>query len=410
MELYHQPEADMDSDIKRDILILLAIAIVMKAAVTLLTILPLNSFIDLWDMSYYFESISRVAAGQIPYVDFPFDYPILAWIPIALAYKIIPTLPGFFLVFEFFMLICDGLSIAGMYLIAYKIWGSKTRAFRAGLLYAIALPVAYFTLVRFDPLPVCIMIWAVWLTIRGETMEGYFTALIGYLVKIFPIVLMPFFILWNAKGKDLKKEIFWGGLLTAAFVIPSIMQLGTFTGRVGSSGQVYANTPSYLLHMYFLNIFHLPVKAEQISMVLYGLAGIVFIWLTIAFLRARKSPVMLLTTLLLAIFMIVFVARLHSPQYIMWYLPFLCLLVSDDTYLTVGLILFDLIAYLEFPILFGKIYTNAKYLSPVGSGLWYGTLFFFSFEYLVLIFLVFTVTKKNWSSFAERKIIEAGES
>jgi hypothetical protein len=408
MELHCEPEADMDSDIKRDVLILIGIALITKVVITVLT-LQAHSFIDFWDMSYYFESVFQITQGQIPYLDFPVDYPVLALLPMILAYTLVPQLPGFFFVFEFFMLICDALAIVGIYYIAVEVWGSKTRAFRAGLLYAIALPVAYFTLVRFDPLPVAIMIWAVLFTIRGESMKGYLTALVGFLTKIFPIVLMPFFILWNAKGKDLKKEILWGGLLAAIFVIPSMLLLGTFTGRVGSSGSVYANTPTYLLHMQFSNILHLPVTANQISAVLYVLAGIAFIWLTIAFLRARKSPVMLLTTLLLAIFMIVFVARLHSPQYIMWYLPFLCLLVSDDLYLMLALVAWEIIAYLEFPILFRKIYTNAEYVAPVGSGLWYWTLVFFSLEYLVMLLIIFAVIRKNWQYFERKSIIIAGE-
>jgi hypothetical protein len=389
----------MDSDIKRDILILIGVAILMKVIIVLMTVMTFSSFIDFWDMSYYFESMSRVTAGQTPYLDFPFDYPVLAWIPIVAAYTLVPSLPGFFLVFEFFMLICDALAIIGIYYVALEIWGSKTRAFRSALLYVIALPAAYFTLVRFDPLPVMIMIWAVWFTIRGESTKGYLTALVGFLVKIFPIVLVPFFALWNAKGKELKKELIVAGGLTALFVIPSLLLLGTFTGRVSSSGSVYANTPTYLVHMYLSKILHLNISASAISTVFYVLAGLAFIWLTIAFLRARKSPVMLLTTLMAALFIIVFVSRLHSPQYILWYLPFFCLLVADDIYLTVWLVTVEILAYIEFPIFFGKIYTNAEYLSPVGSAMWNQTIIFFSLEYLSMLCLLIMIIRKNYRYF-----------
>jgi hypothetical protein len=110
---------------------------------------------------------------------------------------------------------------------------------------------------------------------------------------------------------------------------------------------------------------------------------------------------------MLVIYIMVFVARLHSPQYIMWYLPFLCLLVSDDIYLMMALVATQIFTYLEFPILFWKIYTNAEYTAPAGSHLWYLTILFFSLEYLVMIYLVIAVTKKNWLSFAEKKIITA---
>lgn len=398
MELPCQPEADMDPDIKRDLLILIGLAIIMKVIIILITFIS-HSFIDYWDMSYYFESAVRVMqGGQLPYRDFSFDYPVLAWIPILTAYMIIPSLPGFFFAFEFFMVIFDMLTIIGIYLIAMQVWGSKRRAFAAGALYALCLTAAYFTLVRFDPMPVCIMIWAVWLTLRGKAVEGYMATLVGFLVKIFPIILLPFLVLWNAKGGSLKKEVMHAGLLSAC-LIPLVIFFGSVTGRVGSGATVYANTPAFLLHMYTENIMHLSVTVNQISVLLYVLAGMAFLALFWFFVKARKSPVMLLTTLLLAIFIVVFVARLHSPQYVMWYLPFLCLLVSDDIHLMIILYFTQVLAFFEFPIFFGKLYTNAQYLSQVGSGVWIITVLFFTLEYLVMLCLLIMIIRKNQPSF-----------
>lgn len=390
----------MDPDIKRDLLILIGLAIIMKVIVLMITLLS-HSFIDFWDMSYYFESAVRVMQqGQLPYQDFSFDYPVLAWIPILTAYLVIPSLPGFFFVFVFFMLIFDMLTIIGIYMIVIQIWGSKRRAFKSGVLYALCLTAAYFTLVRFDPMPVCIMVWAVWLTLRGKAVEGYMTTLIGFLVKIFPIIILPFLVLWNAKGGSLKKEVMHAGLLSAC-LIPLVIFLGSVTGRVGAGATVYANTPAYLLYMYTENILYLSVTVNQISTFLYVLAGIAVIALFWFFVKARKSPVMLLTTLLLAIFITVFVAKLHSPQYVLWYLPFLCLLVSDDIHLMIILLFTQVLAFFEFPLFFGKLYTNAQYLNPVGSGVWNITILFFSLEYLVMLCLLIMIIRKNQPSFSQ---------
>lgn len=393
----------MDPDIKQDLLILIGLAIIMKAITILITLLS-NSLIDYWDMSYYFESAVRVMqGGQLPYRDFSFDYPVAAWIPILTAYVIIPSRPGFFLVFVYFMLIFDMLTIIGIYMIAMQVWESKRRAFAAGALYALCLTAAYFTMVRFDPVPVCIMMWAIWFTLQGKTVQGYIATLVGFLAKIFPIIILPFLVLWNAKGKDLKKEVIVAGLLSAC-VIPLVFFLGSVTGRVGSGATVYANTPAFLLHMYTENILHLSVTVNQISMFLYVLAGMAFLALFWFFVKARKSPVMLLTTLLLAIFIIVFVARLHSPQYVMWYLPFLCLLVSDDLHLMIVLLFTQVLAFFEFPVFFGKLYTNAEYLSTVGSGIWTITVLFFTLEYLVMLCLLIMIIRKNQPSFKEQPI------
>ena len=169
---------------KKDIWVLIAIAIIMKVVV-LVTTFALHSFMDGWDMSYYFQSAAQFAAGQLPYINFPFDYPLLAWVPIMSAYFLMPNLAGFTVVFEIIMGAFDVLTIVGIYSIAMHVWQSRTRAFTSGLLYAISLPVAYFTLTRFDPLPVCLMVWGVALTLYGRQYEGYLLEAVGFFTKIF---------------------------------------------------------------------------------------------------------------------------------------------------------------------------------------------------------------------------------
>jgi hypothetical protein len=51
------------------------------------------------------------------------------------------------------------------------------------------------------------------------------------------------------------------------------------------------------------------------------------------------------------------------------------------------------LAYIEFPLMFGRFYTNLEYVNPAGSGDWYLTLFFFSAEYLALLVLVYVIIR-----------------
>lgn len=390
----------MDAVVKRDLKILIVLAVAMKIVAVLLTVGVFHSFIDFWDYSYYYDGLSKLSAGQIPYLDFQFDYPILAWLPLVTAYTFSSSPQMFSFVLELIMLVFDILTIYGIYRIGMLVWVSRTRAFTAGVLYALSLPVAYFTLVRLDPFPVCIMVWAVVVTLERQAFKGYVVSFFGFLVKVFPVILVPFFVIWNSKGGDFKKEVWSAAKIAPLFIIPFVVLAGSVTERLSGSGVVMANTPTYLLHMYLFNILHLPIPIGDLSLFMYALAASALLLLANAFLRAKKNPVILLTTLMLAIFVIVFCSKLHSPQFIMWYLPFLCLLVADDIELIGLLFIVQILAYVEFPLLFGSYYNNAEYLHAVYSGGWWFTLAFFTLEYFAIFWLLIAVINKHKFSFS----------
>ena len=71
-------------------------------------------------------------------------------------------------------------------------------------------------------------------------------------------------------------------------------------------------------------------------------------------------PALIAVTLML----LVFCVRFHSPQYIMWFTPFLALTLADSIG---GIVLFwslQVMNYIEFPLLFGQYYTNLEYVVP----------------------------------------------
>ena len=100
---------------------------------------------------------------------------------------------------------------------------------------------------------------------------------------------------------------------------------------------------------------------------MYGLMGITVLYLLYnAFMDTEKRPVTLLKTLLCALIAIIVFTKFHSPQYIVSFTPFLCLLVADNLYTVILFFVVQVFAYIEFPLMFGRFYTNLEYTNGAG--------------------------------------------
>jgi hypothetical protein len=123
---------------------------------------------------------------------------------------------------------------------------------------------------------------------------------------------------------------------------------------------------------------------------MYILMGLVLLTLlAVAFFDSERRPKTLVKLLLATIFSVIFFTKFHSPQYIVWLTPFLCLLVADNLTKIILFYIAQVFAYLEFPLMFGTFYTNLEYVSPVGTPSWDLTLIFFTLQYVVLVILLF---------------------
>ncbi|MGD1005069.1 MAG: hypothetical protein ABR887_06555 [Methanoregulaceae archaeon] len=390
--------------VKRHILYLIAISILTKLVVLFVTPVIFHSFIDYFDLGVYLNHAVMLTQGQIPYVNYSFDYPILVFVPITIA--LVPALAfqnamAFVYTFQFLMVLCDILTLICIYFIALKIYNEET-AFLSGLIYATAFSTSYFVLTKYDAFPTCLLVLAVVFTIYGMNMKGYIAAGLGFFTKIFPAIAFPFLILYNTKKSSIKDEIIavlkvmvplsLVLLLPVLIIRPEAIQ--TYLFATGASVGVYVNTATYTLYSWFSGVGHIAISPENVSLVMYGLMGITVLYLLYnAYMDTEKRPVTLLKTLLCALIAIIVFTKFHSPQYIVWFTPFLCLLVADDIYKVVLFFIVQIFAYIEFPLMFGSFYTNLKYTNGAGSSGWYLTLFFFTLQYLALLILVFAIIR-----------------
>ena len=388
---------DQDT-VKRHIGMLIAATIIVKFLVAIVA----NSvaFVDYFDMGTYFNSAMPLLEGQVPYVHYSYEYPVLMFIPILLAFipaVITQNVLVFILSFQLLMLVCDIAIVLCVYFVALKIYREQT-AFYAGLFYATAFSTAYFVITKSDAFPTALLMLGILFTVYGMNLRGYAAASTGFFAKIFPAIALPFMVFYNAKKTSLKEELVTGLkiffafcivlLLPLAIINPSILQ--TYLFATGGSVGVYVNTATYTLYAYFHDVFGMGISADIISTVMYALMGLsLLLLLCFAYSDRTMKEETLLKYILCALFAMVFFTRFHSPQYIVWFTPLLAILVADDVK-TIGLFYaYQMLAFIEFPVMFNGWYTNLEYVNPAGSLGWYMTLFFFSIEYIVIITLMY---------------------
>jgi len=384
--------------VRSHLLSLVFVSLATKFLVLVLTPAVFHSFIDLFDIGYLFQNAIPLSQGQIPYLDYSIAYPILVFIPMILA--LIPALVtqsgmAFIYSFQLLMILCDLGTLLCIYFIGLKISDERT-AWYAGLVYATAFSASYFVLTKFDAFPTLLLMGAILFTVYDRKVHGYVSATLGFFAKVFPAVSFPFMILYNAKTTSLSEEVVtavkvflpFAVILFIPFLLLRPDHLNTYLFATGATVGVYASTATYTLYTYIHDVAHLGLPAATVSLFMYLLLGLVMLLLLwIGWKDRRKSPVTLLKLTGFAIFAFVFFSKFHSPQYIVWYTPFLALLVAGDLLKTGLFYLVQALAYLEFPLLFGTFYVNLNYLSPAGSAGWYLTLLFFTLEYLALILL-----------------------
>jgi len=389
---------------RRRILHLAIIAIIAEFAILFFTIMVFHSILDFFDFQYYLQAAVNVMQGQIPYVSFGFDYPPFAFIPIFLA--LIPailfdSIGAFILSFEFLMVLCHIITIMCIYLIGLKFYNEKT-AFIAAFLYATAFSVGYFVLTKYDAFPTCLLMLAVLFTVYNRSIRGYIAIVAGVLAKIFPGIAFPFVVFYNAKATSLRQEVISFlkiGIPVAVVILVPVLILkpGIILSYISDSlvrSTVYVNSSTYTLYAYLHNILNLGISVSVISLLMYIFMGLFLLFLfAIAYVEPHKDTRFLVKLLAVSIFAVVFCMAYHSPQYVVWYTPFVCLLVADSL---PGIILFyatQAVTYIEFPLSFYTLYTNTAYTSASGTSGWYCALALFTIDIITYLLLMYVAVR-----------------
>lgn len=413
--LGHEFSADAGT-VKQHLVWLVIAVILAKFLVAFVTIVVFHSFVDFFDIGIYFKYTMLTLGGVFPYTSAEFQYPVLAFIPMMIA--VIPAFLfqseiWYFFTFQGLMIACDIVTVLCVYLICLKLKDEKTALF-AGLIYAAAFSAAYFVITKYDAFPTALLMLALLFTVYGHTMKGYASSVLGAFTKIFPALALPFMVLYNAKGSDLKNEIPAALKVVVPAVIVLFLPLFLLYPEtlkiylpVRSELGYYSNTLTFTIYSWLHEVLGLGISIDTVSAVMYVIMGIGLIALVFAAWKIpKKDPVLMLKFVLCAIILVVICSKVRSPQYIVWFTPLLCILAIDDMKKIAALFVFQALAYIEFPLMFGAYYTAITYTEPVLSGGWMITLVMFTLEYIALIASVWLVVQPGAIATALRKALQ----
>jgi hypothetical protein len=397
-------EPMITAGMKQHLKYLVALSILAKIAIVFLTLFVLRSGMDMFGINYYYESTISMFNGTYPYLDFYYVYPILSFVPVIIA--LIPSLlfnsvSVFMITFSLLMILCDCITVMCVYLIARKIWTDSKLAFISACLYLTAISTSYFIMVEHSAFSECLLMIGLTMVLYGKEVFGlskineYLIFVLGFFAKIYPIVAVPFVILYQSRTTSLKQEII--SFLKMIVPVSLILVLPIFIMNPESIKTYiptrmdigyFPNTIIWTLYTWLHDVLHFNVTMDYVLGFVYICMVIsLLILFYVALIYKKQDPVMLLKFILCAIMIIVLAYKVRSPQYVIWFTPLICILIADNIY-KIGLFyITQILGYIEFPLAFGALWTNIEYTNPIYSTNWYLALILFTIEFSALLLL-----------------------
>ncbi len=393
------PEKEL-AEFRKHFTILIAFSITIKFAVVLLTTGVFHSFIDIFDISVYFQYAMQILGGEIPYLDFPLEYPQLSLIVILvpLIFTVLTQDPSTYLVVhQVFMSFFDILTTLIVYLIALKVSNQRC-AFISGVLSATAFSSAYFVLTKYDAFPTFLLMLSLFLFIYRKETCGYLSAAAGFLAKWFPGLAIPYFALHEhmsgRSSRAIGRNIIVAASLFLIVTLPfAVMNssgfLATYTAHTGRAA--LAHSFCYYIDFVLESVLGLSFFA-RISLFLMILVQILL--LGYYYSTKNTSVEYLCAFLFFSTFVFVILNNVFSPQYILWITPFLAIFLIHSYKEVILFYAIQIWMYLEFPILYRSIYINDGYFIGDANPLTSVPFLFFTVKF-ILLFISFYVI---WSS------------
>jgi uncharacterized membrane protein len=288
-----------------------------------------------------------------PYLDYAVDYPagivLLVWVM-----NLITTMPEYFLATSVFLLLC-GLAVTAM---VPQFSGSRV------FLWALAPSLPLYVNLNWDLWGILFMVPALLLFVNKQTFPAALLLGIGTWTKLFPVLLLPFFLLDRARKKQ------WRDVITIAVtfaVVSIVMNLPGLLLRQTRWVRFFryneARPREANLWMFFDGLHLSTDDINRLSAVLLVLG-----FGALAYLFWRR-PNALLPVCCAAMCWFFFVNKNYSPQYNLWITVMLAIIgispllavvwwATDLFYLAAGQWLFGLdrfagidISFLNSPVL-----------------------------------------------------------
>jgi Glycosyltransferase family 87 len=324
---------------------LLAGLVALLGSWLFLSLLPELHFWLRGDVAFYENWGSWLAIHRIPYRDFAFEYPPGALPVVALPWylrKVFLYHGGYDVWFRVVMLAIAAFALLAMAFVLARLRVSRRRAYAALVLAGLApLLLGPIAVSRYDYWPALLAVVGIAALLSGRGVLACALFAAGAVAKMWPVLLAPFALveLWR-RGR-------WRGVGTgiAAGAVVLAAGFGPFLG-LGPHGMAWAihrqlSRPlqveslgsALLVAAHELAGFHLHVTKGSGSDnlvgawpdrlgTLSGIATVLALLLVYAlYARGRSSPERLVTACAAAMVAYIALAKVFSPQYLVWLIP-----------------------------------------------------------------------------------------
>jgi hypothetical protein len=291
------------------------------------------------DLFVYRTYADLIAGGGLPYVDFGFEYPPLAALPISLA-----GLPGrdeatYALSFAVLM---GGCALAGQQLAA-RLAGDRRAGLRVAWMLALA-PVVIGASVRthFDALPIAIALGGLLALARERPELGFALLGIGTMTKLFPGLLAIVAAVWLAGRGERRAALRGAATFAAIIVLVSLPLAGSgyvdsFTFHLDRPVQIESTPASVLFALGGSAVTGTNLRPDRFKSngldgghadlvaTLFAAALILALAWVIVLAARRRDARHLVLTGFAALLAFVALGKVFSPQYVIWLAPFAAL-------------------------------------------------------------------------------------
>lgn len=339
------------------------------------------------DLMLYYDDSLNLLRGQYPYINFDFEYPPLALLPIALPQLLCVLQPLKFQQYVLFFFVQNaifGHFIAVLLSQIVSVGRPKMQAVKTIAVYitliAINFPIVFC---RYDIFSAFLTLLAFWAIFKQRSLQAGVWLGLGITAKLYPIVLLPVFSIYYLAQRQYQAGIRFllGSLITVSavflpFALAAQEKLFSFLTYHKARGLHIETIPGGILLLlgkfglvdapFDLNYgaYHFTTAiAAPILAILPGLTWILLSVVLVCCLKvfrreyaatgtiAYESLATYITLTLLA-FMIT--AKVFSPQYLIWLLPFLTLLRLRVTAIAL-MVAISVTTLFVYPILYHRL-------------------------------------------------------
>ncbi|MEW6610750.1 MAG: hypothetical protein AB1352_03975 [Patescibacteria group bacterium] len=337
---------------------------------TLSNTLKHRLYLEVREMNWYWNEGSWFRRGYLPYLQAPYEYPVLA--------TALFTFPVLFSdnVVVYHVLFRIILTLSALLLLWCIIRRSIPSA-HAHLAWLLVLPSAlYATFNRFDIVVALAVQCSLYALYRRRWHAAFILLAIAILLKWYAGLLFPLyvFVLFDeARTREERRRGFAAMCLGLAFLVvghvwPLLLngdlltmvnpyaihfvrspEIGSFMALFGAPfGKFYS--PSYQLEPG--NVDGLTAAIVTASSLLQWAGLVVLLWALVRRPRRLESLQALAHAAFICVGTFILFNRVYSFQWILWFVPFIILTLPTRA-TVVGVVLYDVISYIQFPLLYG---------------------------------------------------------